>query len=228
MAGPIPAETAMTVPGDRHPRTEVPARLLESIQHGVMRTRYRGLAFLKSPFDVVLYLQLIERMRPHAVIEIGTKEGGSALWFADTMRAYGLDGRVISVDIEASPHVRDERITFLEGDATCLGDSALPDELDGLPHPWLVTEDSAHRLETSLAVLEFFDPLLQGGDYIVIEDGVVGSLPGEEYERYENGPTRALAAFLATRGNDYEVDTALCDFFGTNVTYNPNGWLRRR
>ena len=76
-------------PPGREPRTAIPPALLESIQQGVMASRYRGREFLKSPFDVVLYLQLIDRLRPRTVIEIGTKEGGSALWFADTLAATG-------------------------------------------------------------------------------------------------------------------------------------------
>ena len=38
----------------------------------------------------------------------------------------------------------------------------------------------------------------------------------------------AVAAFLAKRGESYAIDDGLCDQFGHNATYNPNGWLRRR
>jgi cephalosporin hydroxylase len=33
--------------------------------------------------------------------------------------------------------------------------------------------------------------------------------------------------FLQARAGAYEIDRALCDFYGENVTYNPNAWLRR-
>ncbi|MGH8647594.1 MAG: hypothetical protein ACREX4_25275, partial [Gammaproteobacteria bacterium] len=48
-----------------------------------------------------------------------------------------------------------------------------------------------------------------------------------EYASYESGPNRAVEHFLAERGGAYEIDAALCDLFGHNVTYNPNGWLKR-
>jgi cephalosporin hydroxylase len=36
-----------------------------------------------------------------------------------------------------------------------------------------------------------------------------------------------VAAFLDDTGDRYRIDEALCDFYGRNVTYAPNGWLRR-
>jgi cephalosporin hydroxylase len=218
--------------GDVVPRpdfsTAVPADLLGTIQHGVLRTRYRGIPFFKSPFDVVLYLQLLDRLRPATIIEIGTYQGGSALWFADMMSARGTSTRIISVDIDSKPDVTDDRITFLPGNANDLSKTLPTDLLSRLAHPWLVIEDSAHLYEPCLAVLRFFHSYLQSGDYFVMEDGVVSRLPDQRYRAYEDGPNRAVADFLAEHGAEYEIDAVLCDFFGRNVTYNPSGWLARR
>lgn len=206
----------------------VPRRLLDSIQSGVMRNSYRGIRFLKSPFDICLYLQLISRLKPLTVIEIGTRFGGSALWFADMLMTHGLAGRVVTVDINPEVSFVDHRIIVKEGDARSL-DKVFADSLiDSLAHPWLVVEDSAHRFETTLAVLEYFDQKLVAGDYIVVEDGVVSHLSGAHYRRYQDGPSIAVKQFLAVHGDRYSIDTELCDYFGYNVTYNPNGWLKRR
>ncbi len=199
---------------------------LSRIQQAVMQTRYRDKLFLKSPFDIVIYLQLIQRLRPRTVIEIGAKEGGSALWFADVLRAHGIDAHILSVDL-SPPKLAEERIRFIQGDARNLSAALSDHEMRSLAHPWLVVEDSAHQYDSSLAVLEFFDRYLLLEDYIVIEDGVVRFLPEEQYRSYRDGPLRAVQAFLMRRGEDYVVDRSLCDFFGPNVTYNPNGYLRR-
>ncbi|RZJ89879.1 MAG: cephalosporin hydroxylase, partial [Brevundimonas sp.] len=119
----------------------------------------------------------------------------------------------------------DPRITLLKGEAQRLADVLTPEML-ALPKPWLIVEDSSHLHDDSLAVLDFFDPHLASGDYIVIEDGVVAFM-GPAYDKYEQGPTRAVDDFLARRGADYVLDDSLCDHFGRNVTYNPNGWLKR-
>jgi cephalosporin hydroxylase len=200
---------------------------MSGIQRGTLMTKYRGLAFLKSPFDVVLYLQLLQRLRPGTVIEVGTYEGGSALWFADMMATIGLTPYVLSIDNGGHATFEDRRIKFIRGDALRLGEVLPPDALAALPRPFLVVEDSAHLYETSLAVLEFFDSHLHAGDYIVIEDGVIAFLPDPVYRSLDCGPNRALDAFLCDRGDCYAIDRSLCDFYGCNVTYSPNGWLRR-
>jgi cephalosporin hydroxylase len=205
----------------------LPAAALDAIQIGTLRNTYRGIPFLKDPFDVLLYQQLISRLKPRTVIEIGIKHGGSALWFADQLTAHGLAGRVIAVDIEPQVAFTDPRIEVLRGDALALG-ATLGDALLGsLDHPWLIVEDSAHRFDTTLAVMQFFDRHLQPDDYLVIEDGVLSSFTDPLYRRYEDGPNRAVQCFLSADDGRYAIDVSLCDHFGYNVTFNPNGWLRR-
>jgi cephalosporin hydroxylase len=155
-------------------------------------------------------------------------EGGSALWFADMQTALGIDGRVVTVDQRPRLPLDDPRIEVVVGEMTRLTGCLSSAVLAALPRPWLVIEDTAHTFDVSLAVLRFFDGWLQPGDYIVIEDGVVRGLPGPQYLAYEDGPSRAIEAFLAERGDDYDIDVETCDWFGANVTYAPNGWLRRR
>lgn len=202
--------------------------VLDRIQQGTMRTLYRGIPFFKSPFDIALYLQLLSRQAPHTVIEIGSKYGGSALWFADMLTAQSGSGcRVVSVDIDPQSRISDPRIEFLRGDAGRLAASLTEGLLKSCPRPWLVIEDSSHFYEDSHAVLDFFHPYLVPGDWIVVEDGVVSQLSSPQYRRYHDGPNRAVASFLARHGDAYAIDTGLCDMFGYNVTYNPNGWLQR-
>ena len=208
--------------------TELPTGLLSRVQRGTLRTTYRGIPFWKSPFDIALYLQLLSKLSPGTVIEIGTKFGGSALWFADMMTAQGTESAgVLSVDIAPTATISDPRITFLRGDAKQLGDVLRPELLNRCARPFLVIEDSSHMYAESAAALEFFHPVLRTGDYMVVEDGIVSQLPGERYREYDDGPNRAVADFLGSHAGDYEIDIDLCDRFGRNATYNPNGWLKR-
>jgi len=201
--------------------------VLGRIQSGVMRTTYRDIRCLKSPFDLVLYQQLVDRLKPGTIIEIGAKDGGSALWFADQQQSQLLAPNVVAVDLECAPAFEDHRIRFLQGDALELGRTLTPELLQALPRPWLVVEDSAHTHDATRAVLEFFDAHLQPGDYIVVEDGVLADFPDPAYDRYDDGPNRAVADFLSGDDGRYEIDVALCDHFGHNLTWSPNAWLRR-
>ena len=130
---------------------------------------------------------------------------------------------------ESPPHPPHPRhlVEVLIAADDMLGATLGDDWWNGLPRPLLVVEDSAHDLATTTAVLEFRHPRLEPGDYVCVEDGVVRFLPEEHYRSYEEGPTRAIAALLERHPGKYEIDRSLCDYFGNNVTYNPNGYLRR-
>lgn len=209
-------------------RSTLPPEALDRIQAGVLRMTYRGIPCLKSPFDLALYMRLIQRLRPRTVIEIGTKHGGSALWFADMLSLHGLDdARVISIDIEPPPGFADDRVTLIRGDAGALSEALTSSMMSELAHPLLVVEDSSHLYDDVLAVLEFFNGHLSAGDYLAVEDGILSQFTHPTYERFADGPNRAVAEFLTRHDGEYEIDAELCDFFGYNVTYNPNGWLRR-
>jgi len=203
----------------------VPYDLLMEIQKGVMEYRYRGIATLKNPFDLAIYPLLLEELRPRTLIELGSHMGGSALWFADLAARLGFSMQVYSIDLEKVAGVSQEGITFLQGDARRLGDVLDDRLLGGLAHPWLVIEDADHHYETTLAALRFFDRWLLAGDYIVVEDGILSDM--RVADLYEGGPARAIDTFLGESGARYSIDRRYCDYFGRNVTWNVNGYLRR-
>ena len=83
-------------------------------------------------------------------------------------------------------------------------------------------EDGPHTFEGSLSALNFFDPHMRSGEYIIVEDGVLEDL---HYRELKNGPKRAIKEFLATHPDNYRIDREYCDFYGRNVTWNINGYL---
>jgi len=201
--------------------TDLPYDLLMRIQEGAMAYQYRGRPLLKNPFDLAIYPLLLERLRPRSLIEIGSHRGGSALWFADQ----AADLRVWSIDLEPPTDALHPRVTFLRGDASDLGASLAPSFLDALERPLLVVEDSSHQAAAVAAVLAFFDPWLRPGEYIVVEDGILDAMRVPHL--YGGGPLRAIHEFLDRAGGRYAIDRSLCDYFGRNVTWNVDGYLRR-
>ncbi|HYO77112.1 MAG TPA: CmcI family methyltransferase [Thermoanaerobaculia bacterium] len=201
--------------------SDIPYDLLMKIQHGTMNYRYRGVPMLKNPFDLALYAMLLEREQPATLIEIGTHAGGSALWFTD--QRPGM--QVWSIDLQTPSDVSHPSVRFERGDAERLGDVLTPAVMQSLARPLLVIEDSSHLARTTAAVLDFFDGWLQRGEYIVIEDGILTAMRAGE--AYSGGPLRAIHDFLERSGGRYEVDRTLCDYYGRNVTWNVDGYLRR-
>lgn len=211
----------------RHFRVDLPAAAINGIQQGTLRTRYKGLRLAKNPFDLALYTSLLSSLRPATIIEVGTSEGGSAVWLTDQCRALGLDTtQILTIDL-APPDLDLPNIACFSGNADAPAATFPRSAIAASPHPWLVIEDSAHTFEATLKVLDFFDERLVSGDMIVVEDGVVADIEGEQYRDFEDGPNRAVAEFLARTGDRYRIDEALCDFYGHNLTYAPNAWLLR-
>ncbi len=231
---PSPVGAPFSEPGNRDERFEgrrvksdIPQASLTTIQAGTLKYRYKGLACLKNPFDLALYTRLIFELKPRTIFEIGSHEGGSALWFADTMRRFDIAGRVVSIDLRRVTGVTDPAVTFLQGDAGHLEDVLPPAYLRSLRRPFLVVEDVDHMYETTLSVLRFFGPLQRRGEYMVVEDGIVNDLDPGTYGFHENGPNRAIFKFLEENEHAYAIDTEYCDHFGHNFTYATNGYLRK-
>jgi len=204
----------------------LPLWLLRSLEVGHMAYTYKGIPMAKDPFDLALYPILLWREKPATIIEIGSLKGGSALWLADLMRGFDAPCRIHSVDLNKVAGVKAKGVTFHKGDANDLGKVFSAKFMRSLKRPLLVIEDSSHHADTCLAVLRFFDAWLKPGEYIVIEDGIIGDMG--DAERYGGGPVPAIHRFLAESHGRYEIDRKYCDWFGRNVTWNTDGYIRRR
>lgn len=220
-----PPPLAAIPPAQRSWHTSLPRETLLGLQRSLHQYTYRDVPLLKNPFDLALYPRLLWALKPRTIFEIGSKSGGSALWMGDLLDSYGIDGRIYSLDIVKVERVSHPRVTFLEGNGREPGATFTPPMLANLPRPWLVIEDADHAYETSIAVLKFFDPLLLAGEFIIVEDGIISDLTADAAAN--SGPHRALKEFLAAHSGSYEIDARYCDFFGYNLTWCTNGWLRK-
>ena len=209
---------------DELPVSSLPLGVLFNLQHGIMSYRYRGIDCFKCPFDLALYQQLLWRERPRTIIEVGTWKGGSALWLADLLTTFEIDGHIHSFDIADPPDWSDKRITFHRADAHAIGDAASASWVGKLPRPLLVIEDAGHMASITSAILKHFAPLLRSGEYMIVEDTIIHDMHADHL--YNGGPRRALLEFLRVN-KDYVIDRSYCNFYGENVTWNVNGYLRR-
>lgn len=214
----------MTV--DNLPKSSLPLDVLEAMQRGIMAHAYRGIDCYKCPMDLAIYQRLLWETKPRTVIEIGTAKGGSALWLADQLTIFGVEGfQVHSYDIGPPPTWLDARIAFHQGNAFDLPKRLTASWISERPRPLLVIEDSAHTSGVTTAVLEHFAPLMHIDEFIIIEDAIIHEMNADD--RYDGGPRKALAAFI-TSHPEFIVDERWCNYYGPNVTWNVNGYLRRR
>lgn len=205
-------------------RTAIDKNTFLAIQSGVLKYLYKGVWCCKSPIDMALYQMLIWKEGPRTILELGTLEGGSALWFADILRTFKVDGHVHSLDIASMPDIRDPLITFYRGDILHLADVWSKEFIAALPRPILVVEDAGHQYEMTRAAIEYMAGILQQGEYLIVEDGI--ATPMDSDRQFNGGPLRAIDEFLASH-QGFVVDRSYCDFFGKNVTWNIDGFLRK-
>lgn len=209
-------------------------------------TRYRGALMLKIPSDLFTYESILWDVRPELIVEIGTLEGGSALWFHDRLHLLKTKGlieqfQVVSIDLHPSMHADEffERypdaagtLRFLQGDAR---DEEIVETVRGLGlgrRACLIVDDSAHDKETTLGLLRAYGDLVSVGSYFVVEDGVV-DMPRlcdviapvrdeRKQKRWPTGVGAAVSEWLSERP-DFVIDRGR----EATITCNPCGYLKR-
>ncbi len=79
-------------------------------------TFWLGIRADKCPLDLWIYQELLFEHRPDFVVETGTANGGSALFFASMFDIIGGNGRVVTIDVdEEFNRPENERITYVKG-----------------------------------------------------------------------------------------------------------------
>lgn len=181
---------------------------------------YKGLLNFKTPFDLQLYSSLIWELKPKTIIEFGSLQGGSALWFADQLQATGVDGHVHSFELFVHAIHKsaksNKRITFHKIDLRNISKELDTKFLLSLPRPWLVIDDAHANMEQ---VVSTVSKLLLPGDYYVIEDLFLQPF----WTSLKNLNT--MVDIIDQAG--LIVDTKYTDAFGYNATCAPNSWLKK-
>ena len=185
---------------------------------------YRGKSLIKFPEDLRTYQKVIERTRPNVIIELGTCEGGSAMWFRDQMVAIvGEPAWVITVDVNRSDMPSYRGVVQIQGD---LRDQKVIDDVAYQTHGGdrvMVVEDSAHTYDVTSAALRLYDQFVTPDCYFVVEDGIVDE-PELSIWPDVRGVQPAIVDFLETdAGKAYTREWL--DEFG--LTMHMGGWLRK-
>ncbi len=159
---------------------------------------YHGIRTLKLPSDMWNYQEIIFERGVTHVVETGTRHGGSALFFADTLAATHSPGYVVTVDIDpAANQVRQhEKIKFMIGDSGSIElAQAIFDELPLDRGPIFMILDSDHSGNHVYRELVALTPFLRPGDYLIVEDSCVNGHPVRP--SFGPGPWEAITEFAA-------------------------------
>jgi len=196
--------------------------VLNKIQARLMNnSSYWGIKTLKCPLDFWIYNEILYKIKPDLLIEIGNLYGGSTLSYAhifDNLK----NGTVLGIDIDhknIADAVRShKRINLIESDATLCIEQVSKFVKDDMKV--LVIEDSSHDYDNTLKLLEGYSKFGTMKSYYIGEDTIchhgldVGPRPG---------PFEAVQEFM-NNNNDFMIDKD-CENFG--ITWNPNGYLKK-
>jgi cephalosporin hydroxylase len=182
-------------------------------------TWWLGAPVLKCPLDLWIYQELITRVRPDVIFEMGTHKGGSAFYMASICDLLD-NGRIVTVDIrDKTDRPEHPRITYLTGSSTSPEIiSRITEEASGNV---MVILDSYHSRTHVLEELEAYGPLVTPGSYVIVEDTNMNGHPSNP--KFGPGPWEAAEEFVGSHP-EFSVDVDCEKFF---LTFNPRGYLRR-
>lgn len=177
---------------------------------------------VKTESDLARYRRLLMDVNPAWVVELGTYNGMSARWFADTAGC-----RVVSVDTH--PQVSDATwdhpdVTWMRGNSV---DPYVVRLIKGLiadEGPVVVVCDSDHSAEHVFLEMVSYAPMVTVGSYMVVEDGIIRWVPEQLPHYHDSSPLDAIERFLHDH-QDWVPDFAIEDMSPT--TQHPSGFLRR-
>jgi cephalosporin hydroxylase len=199
-----------------------------------------GRPIIQLPEDMFRLQEVVWRLRPDVIVEIGVAHGGALVFYAGLCRVMGK-GRVIGVDVEFRRHNRaaieahdlSPYIALIEADSCSSQALAAVEASIGADEQVLVLLDGSHTKEHVLAELDAYAPLVSPGSYIVVMDGIMGMLVGAPRSRPDwgdNNPREAAREWVA-RHPEFEIAEPEFAFnegaVRRRVTYWPDGFLRR-
>lgn len=222
--------------GDRKDECDIPVDAWKPLLKNSYLQTWKGIVIPKGITEMALYPMLLYELRPKTIIEVGAFNGGGAVWLADCLELFGIEGRVHSVDIDLSmvdeKAKADPRINFIQGDCNQIDEAFPPESLAALPHPWLIVEDAHINIKE---VLEHFHQNgLTSGDYLIVEDTNkiywgMWENTWDDLDEMEQGAKKmdSLRDWLKDHKDDYLVDTYYQDMYGYNGSKNWNSILKR-
>jgi cephalosporin hydroxylase len=184
------------------------------------RTTWLGDPVQTAPTDLLAYQEILSRVRPDWVVEIGTSDEGRAAYLASICDL--LDhGEVVSIRDasakEPAPHPR----------LRCCDDPPLEPAVRTEVHE-LVGEGNAVVLlgacadrATTTAQFEAYADLVRVGSYVIVTDTIVNGRP--VWPSFGPGPTEAVKQILTAHG-EFVSDPEMEKY---SLSFNSGGFLRR-
>jgi cephalosporin hydroxylase len=220
------ADAAEAVDGRPERPTPVPDDLRWAFTEAVWRnlpwrhTSWLGEPIHTPPTDLLAYQEILSRVRPDWVVEIGVSDEGRAAFLASICELIG-HGQVLSLRTPDEPGpAPGPRLRVLAGSPLDPDASRQVHELVGSGNAVVVLGARTDRAATARQ-FEAYADLVGVGSYVVVTDTVVNGRP--VWPSFGPGPFEAVKQILNFHG-EFVADP---DMEKYALTFNPGGFLRR-
>ena len=226
------------------------ADLMGNFGTAIDSSSWLGVGIEQDPHDAIAIQQLIVQLQPDLIVETGTFNGGSALFYASILSLVHPAGRVVTIDpwrrrLErsrrkwsgAAERLFTRHVTYFPRSSLDPDVVRKVGVLANRSKRVMVILDSAHRSIFVAKELELYASLVSVGSYLIVEDTKLDRyLTGIEDEPHLpkywkhvqrwRGPTAAVHDFLSRpAGRGFQVDRGVEP--GATYTQHPRGFLKR-
>jgi cephalosporin hydroxylase len=189
-------------------------------------TSWLGVPSEQTPTDNWSMQEIITEIRPDYIIETGTANGGTTLFYATVLSNVNPDGKVITVDVDPKVDRASKLPVWKQNVEMIVGSSVDPKVTDHIAQEVsgkkvLVTLDSLHTHDHVLREMEIYSKLVSPGSYLVVQDTNINGHP--VYPGWGAGPMEAVEDFMKAHDN-FVADRSREKFLLTDY---PKGWLKR-
>ena len=189
-------------------------------------TSWLGVPSEQTPTDNWSMQEIITEIRPDYIIETGTANGGTTLFYATVLSNVNPDGKVITVDVDPKVDKASTLPIWKQSVEVIVGSSVDPKVTDHIAREVsgkkvLVTLDSLHTHDHVLREMEIYSKFVTPGSYLVVQDTNINGHPVAP--GWGSGPMEAVEDFMKTHDN-FVADRSREKFL---LTHYPKGWLKR-
>ena len=212
-------------------------------------TSWMGVYCQQDPSDAFAIGDMLWRVKPDLIIEIGSNTGGGAIFYSTFMKAYNPNGKIVTLDVKEisnwnsknagrcvgcvlateHPWWGDGMITFINGRVT---DKSVQDRIErdfvSKAKTVLVIEDASHRYPDTLQNIEATYRWVTKGSYLLVQDTKMDRFVqqlGMKYGKLKFGPMRSVDEFIAKHSDKFVIDRR---FEYLLYSQHHRGWLRRK
>lgn len=206
-------------------------------------TNFLGVPLQQNPADAFVIMDLLWRLKPDLLIELGTAGGGSALFYSFIMTSYNPDAHVLTIDPKRTQDWNARKVRKLCPHCTYARDlpmwtsgviefhkdvpANLVSVVEARIAEWgskrvMMIEDGNHFTKTVLQNLKLFGRFVTPGSFILVQDTKMRRL----YNSTVHDPRGAARRYLdSPEGQNFTVDRTFEYYLCTEHT---NGFLKRR